>query len=150
MSLTNRYRGVGLRQLLGAVLLITTLAACSLGTTRDIEIRPAPIQSFRLTAQSGLSFTFEVTAEWPNTCGSFAQFDTNREGNTFAVEIFGRQPVGAICGQAITPFTGVWNSNVPTAGVYTFQFLRESLAPLDTMVTFTAVANSKANESGQV
>ena len=110
-------------------------SGCSL-LGRDTEVRSVPVQQFELVAQTSRTVQFDITGQWRNTCGEFSHFESSLDGTTYSITMYGQQPDGATCGQAPTPISGKWSTEIPNAGTYAFQFQREDSSPLDTSIVF--------------
>ena len=118
-------------------LALTFLGGCSI-LGDDTEVRSVPVQQFEVVAQSDLTAEFVVTGQWRNTCGTFSRVDSERDDTTYSITMYGQQPDGATCGQAIISISSDWTVRVPRAGTYTFRFQRANSTPLDTTLVFDA------------
>ena len=116
---------------------LTFLGGCSI-FGEDTEVRSVPVQQFEVVAQSDLTAEFVVTGQWRNTCGTFSHVKSERDDTTYSITMYGQQPEGALCGDAIISISGDWTVRVPSAGTYTFRFQRAESAPLDTTLVFEA------------
>ena len=114
------------------------LAGCSLlgGEENDVTVERVEVHEIEVVSPTVQSVTFEVTGTWRNSCGEFSRFDSSRDGMTYEIEMYGQQPESATCFHVITPITGEWETSVPSAGTYTFQFWQQDGATLDTTLTF--------------
>jgi hypothetical protein len=119
------------------LLALTFLSGCSIFGD-DTEVRSVSVQQFEVAAHSDRTAKFVVTGEWRNTCGTFSRVDSERDDTTYSITMYGQQPEGALCGDAITSISGNWTVQVPRAGTYTFRFQRADSAPLDTTLVFDA------------
>ena len=121
------------RALLAALVLAALVLAAGCSLLRDdTEVRPVAVTEIERLEQSGRTVRFSVTGQWRNTCGEVSRIASRREGRTYAITLYGQQPKGAQCGDAITPITGEWSTTVPEAGTYTFAFEQGEKPPLDT------------------
>jgi len=117
--------------ILMALAVLTVGAGCSL-VGEDLEVRPVAVTEIELLEPSGRTVRFSVTGRWRNTCGEVSRIASRRDGRTYAITLYGEQPEGALCGDAITSISGEWSTTVPEAGTYTFAFERGEKPPLDT------------------
>lgn len=102
----------------------------------EVEERIVRVDRVEVGAHTERAVRFEVTGRWRNTCGEVSRFEADRDGSVYRVRMYGEQPEGAICGQAVTPISGTWETEVPKAGTYTFRFWQTEDATLDTTLTF--------------
>lgn len=116
----------------GALLLVWGCSLIGGGT----EVKLVRIDSIEVLSHAERSVRFAVTGRWRNTCGDVSRFESSRDGRVYLVRMYGEQPKGALCGQAITPISGEWGTEVPAPGTYTFQFWQGDGASLDTVLTF--------------
>lgn len=123
---------------LAALLVLFAASGCSLfgsGSGGDgIEVMRIPVTDAELIETSGRVVRFSVTSQWRNTCGEFSRFESSRDGMSYSITMYGEQPVGVVCGDAIIDITGEWSTTVPTEGTYTFAFQRGSEEPLERTV----------------
>jgi len=106
------------------------------GCGEDYEYREVAITHFEVLDSSQWSVQFRLTGYWPNTCGEVARFSVEVSDNSYFVTMVGRQPEDAICGAAVTAISGMWGSRVFRPGSYSFHFMQQGEASLDTTLVF--------------
>lgn len=119
---------------------LTALTACSIScqnTSEGIEynIHKAPVLAVKVKSATGTQVTFTAKASWPNGCGSFSHFNSDRSGDSiYKITIYGREPVGAACTQAFIEFDAPVSIDVLKSGRYTFQFWLSDSSTVDTTI----------------
>ena len=106
--------------------------SCSL--TDLYEEQSVPIERFELLSATQQSVSFELFGTWRNTCGSVAHFNETKSGNTYTVEMIGKQKQNATCGQAFSEISDTWSVDPDGAQTLTLRFRAEASSTIDTTI----------------
>ena len=124
-----------------SVLLFTAVftGGCIIGGSPNETVSEAKITDFKLVRVKNLSYTFEVKATWPRSCGKFDSFDVDLKRSTYIIRMMAKDKPDGTCLNFEKTFTKVWTADIPNSGNYRFRFWQSGDVTLDT--TITVVAN---------
>lgn len=111
---------------------LSGISACSIFDPYEKET--VPVDRFELVSVDGKEAVFQLFGTWRNTCGSVARFHTERIGQSYTVEMIGKQKRNAVCGEALTEIDGTWTGRVNPQETWIFRFRSGQNATLDTTI----------------